>query len=84
MLKKDELATATSCLNRAADDEPLFVIRAHDPSAPSVVAAWARDYLESKGGYKNAPARSIAKYEEALQLAGEMRIWQMQNGGAMV
>jgi hypothetical protein len=78
MLKRDELATQTSCLNRAADDEPVFVLRANDENAPAIVCTWARDYLESKGGYGNAAAVQIAKYEEAIQLASQMRVWRLQ------
>jgi hypothetical protein len=78
MLKSLELATQTSCLNRAADDEPVFVLRANDENAPAIVCTWARDYLESKGGYANAAKVQIAKYEEAIQLASQMRVWRMQ------
>ena len=78
MLKRDELATQTSCLNRAADDEPIFVLRANDENAPAIVCAWARDYLESKGGYGKASRVQIEKYEESIQLASQMRVWRMQ------
>ena len=30
-------------------DEPVFVLRAKDPSAPSAVLAWAQDVLERGG-----------------------------------
>lgn len=41
MIKRDELADPTSCLNRARDDERVFVLRAHDPAAPSAIRRWA-------------------------------------------
>lgn len=41
MRKKDEIATATSCLNKAADDEPIFVLRAKDPLGAVMVRQWA-------------------------------------------
>lgn len=42
--KSEELKAAAQgrgCLGRAADDEPLFVLRAQDKSAPYVVRHWA-------------------------------------------
>jgi hypothetical protein len=77
MLKRDELATQTSCLNRAADDEPIFVLRANDENAAPAVAAWARDYLASKGGWSGASTGQQKKYTEAMDLASNMRIWKM-------
>lgn len=77
MLKRDELSDANSCLNKAADNEPLFVLRANDPTAPAAVAAWARDYIVDKGGWGNMTEAQRKKYEEAMDLAGHMRIWQM-------
>lgn len=77
MLKRDELATQTSCLNKAADDEPIFVLRANDENAAPAVAAWARDYLVSKGGWSAASEVQRKKYVEAMDLAGDMRIWKM-------
>lgn len=41
MLKKDELLSSTSCLNKAADDEPIFVLRAADPVAAATIKHWA-------------------------------------------
>jgi hypothetical protein len=77
MLKRDELATQTSCLNKAADDEPLFVLRANDENAPAAVAAWARDYIVSKGGWNNMSTLQQKKYAEAMDIASNMRIWAM-------
>lgn len=78
MLKRDELATQTSCLNRAANDEPIFILRANDENAAPAVAAWARDYLISKGGWNRASTLQQQKYTDALDLASSMRIWKMQ------
>lgn len=41
MKKKDELADPDSCLNRAKDDEIIFVILARDVAAPHAVIEWA-------------------------------------------
>lgn len=82
MIKRDEIATPTSCLNCAADDEPLFVLRANDESAPAQVAAWARNYLEDKGGWLKMTPAQQKKYTDAMDLAGHMRIWKMQKNRA--
>jgi hypothetical protein len=77
MLKRDELTNPKSCLNKADEAEPLFVLRANDENAPAAVAAWARDYIVSKGGWGNMSDNQKAKYAEAMDIASSMRIWQM-------
>lgn len=79
MRKADEISSVVSCLNRAADDEPLFVLRANDENAPAIVTEWARMYEESKGGLVNMTIPQRAKYNEAFEAASHMRIWAMQN-----
>lgn len=78
MLKRDELKDENSCLNRAHEAEPLFVLRANDENAPSAVAAWARDYVQSKGGWNAMTDQQKKKYTEAMDIASSMRIWKMQ------
>ena len=78
MLKRDELEDPNSCLNRAEEAEPVFVLRANDENAPAAVAAWARDYIVSKGGWGNMSDNQKKKYTEAMDLASSMRIWKMQ------
>lgn len=75
MIKKDEIADPTSCLNKAADEEPVFVLRAHDRAAPSVVRAWANGYCFEKGGLGKMRQREINKYNEALDIANKMENW---------
>jgi hypothetical protein len=41
MIKAIELARPYSCLNKAAADEPIFVLRAHDPLFGAIVRLWA-------------------------------------------
>lgn len=77
MLKRDELIDPTSCLNKADEHEPLFVLRANDENAPAFVTAWARDYIVSKGGWANMTAAQHQKYAQAMDLAADMRIWKM-------
>ena len=76
MIKRQELA-GPSCLTDAADDEPLFVLRANDELAPEIVERWAVAYRQRKineGAYGNAQQN---KFQDALQLAQEMREWKM-------
>lgn len=40
MIKSKELSDPNSCMNRAADDEPTFVLLARDQAAPSAIRAW--------------------------------------------
>jgi len=67
MIKRLELSTPTSCLNKASDDEPVFVLRAKDPIAAMVVRYWA-DY--AKGDHE------AAKIREAFRLADAMDDWR--------
>jgi hypothetical protein len=81
MIKCDELSNPKSCINRAADDEPVFVLRAHDPCAPEIVREWADAYAtrkEENGGVMNDEQR--AKYQEARALATQMEVWQKAHG----
>jgi len=40
MIKYDELRQIDSCINRAHDDEPVFVLLGRDPAAPAVIQEW--------------------------------------------
>ncbi len=40
MRKRDELTDPNSCLNKARDDEFLFVLLGRDKAAPAAVRAW--------------------------------------------
>ena len=79
MKKLDELTDPRSCLNRAADDEPLFVLRANDEIAPSVVRQWAQAYLILKGGSPSMTFDQLAKCDEAMLLSHQMEKWKRDN-----
>lgn len=67
---KEERAKAArgeGCLGKAADDEPVFVLRAQDQHAAALVRAWA-DMAEGT----RCPAHKVA---EARQLAADMAAW---------
>lgn len=63
--KREELISG--CLARAADDEPIFVLRAQDRLAPFVVRYWAAQ-AEKWGTPRE-------KLDEALALAAQMEAW---------
>jgi hypothetical protein len=68
--KREVLAQALSgrgCLGKAADDEPVFVLRAQDRYAARCVDDWA-DYAGCGGC-------SPEKVAEARALAKKMRAW---------
>lgn len=70
MLKRDELAIPTSCLNKAADDEPVFVLRAKDVCAAIIVECWA---------HCASGIHEPERVAEALALAQAMRDWRKVN-----
>lgn len=67
MKKHDEFENPGSCLNKAQDDEPIFVLRANDPLAPMVVRLWA-DAAHVMGISK-------VKVHEAQMLSLQMEEW---------
>lgn len=75
MLKSDELK-GPSCLTSAADDEPIFVLRANDELAARLVRMWAGAYYFAKGGFDCMTERQRGKYAEALELAHYMERWR--------
>jgi hypothetical protein len=61
----DDLANGRGCLGRAANDEPLFVLRAQDLIAAPLIRLWA-DWA----GRMNSP-----KHLDALAVADEFDRW---------
>lgn len=59
-------------LEKAAPDEPLFVLRAHDELAPEIVREWAR--LARHEGV------DAVKIVDALNVADRMEEWQVEHG----
>jgi hypothetical protein len=45
MRKTEELSDQNSCLNRAKDDEMLFVLLGRDIAAPAAIRAWCRERI---------------------------------------
>jgi len=62
----------SGCWAKVGDDEPVFVLRAADRIAPTVVVAWAK--------MAEAVGVSDGKIDEAYALAAQMLVWQDKNG----
>jgi hypothetical protein len=69
MVKREELANPNSCLNRAKDDEMVFVLLGRDPAARIAIHAWVAERLRL--GKNNSSDPQIV---EALQVATAMKI----------
>ena len=70
-IKRYELADPNSCLNRAADDEPIFVLRAKDPLAAKSVEDWAARAVLS--GLHDDKAKAAYRFAQA------MRAWRLEH-----
>lgn len=68
------------CYAAALPDEPLFVLLARDPDAPTVVRIWAkyRAYQIARG---SKPAEDKSMVAEALACARSMEAWREANDG---
>lgn len=67
MLKRLEVSEPNSCLNRAREEEPIFVLLGRDPAAPAAIRAWCMERL--KAGRNSG---GDAQISEALELAEAM------------
>jgi hypothetical protein len=69
MIKVDEHLIPDSCFNRAAWDEPIFVLLGRDASAPAAIRAWivSRILLSKNqfGDPQTVEAEAIASEMEA-------------------
>lgn len=63
--------TGVPCYDKAADDEPLFVLRASDPAAAAAVRAWA--WQARAVGHRDEKIRG------AFQDAADIEAWQAAN-----
>jgi hypothetical protein len=66
-LERQRAARGEGCLGKAADDEPVFVLRAQDALAADLVEKWA--IWARMHGCPND------KVQEALVLVEDMRRW---------
>ena len=62
------------CYKKAADDEPIFILRANDPLSPKLVRKWVTMSI----GKKRHTRPNILKWMEAMNIAKEMKKWKRQ------
>jgi len=63
---------AFDCYGKAAEDEPIFTLRANDPLASMIVHMWA-------DAYRTAGNVDPAKLSEARECANSMIRWRKAN-----
>ncbi len=68
------------CYSNALPDEPMFILLARDPDAPSLIEWWA-DNRESAIDQKLRPESDRAMVAEARKCAKDMRTWRSTNDG---
>lgn len=67
------------CYANAEPDEPMFVLLARDPLAPSLVRDWAIQYRQKKKLAGTWDERAEEKFDEAIRCAYNMEDWRKQN-----
>lgn len=63
------------CYAAAAPDEPIFILRATDSSAPLAVRIWCELYRDRKMAAGEWDDKAKFKYLEAMDCADEMRLY---------
>lgn len=58
------------CILKAKDDEPIFVLRANDPTSPQIVGEWISLNLDKQ---------PMDKLKGALLVAEQMMVWRKRN-----
>ena len=54
------------CLKKAGDDEPIFVLRAQDSTAPDAIQAWI-DKNANRLGFRHEKIREAVRIREAMK-----------------
>ena len=68
MIKKEELSNPNSCLNRARDDELVFVLLGRDPTTPAVIKYWMAERVRlGKNKWEDDQIREAAKVVRFLE-----------------
>ena len=70
MLQKEEKESSNSCLNKAAPDEPVFVLRGQDLTAPYTI----RDWIDRN---PQLPAEKQAEAEACIEQMMQWRLRKM-------
>jgi len=66
--EREWAASGKGCLGKAADDEPVFILRGQDALAEDLVREWAARFAAHRG-------QDHRKTQEALYLADQMAKW---------
>lgn len=74
MRKFLELKSSDSCINKAQEDEWVFVLLGRDHSAPVAISAWIADRIKSEKNKHNDP-QIIEAEQCASALETEWGIW---------
>lgn len=74
MKKHEELSDPNSCWNKAADDEPVFVIRAKDPEAVGTVMEWCNRRIRH-----NHNSSGDKKLRDAVEWCRLAAAWRVSN-----
>lgn len=69
MIKSEEAQDPASCLSKAAEDEPIFVLRAQDLTAPDTIRYWMRNAVE------HGAVIPPAKFAHAQRMIEQMEAW---------
>jgi hypothetical protein len=69
MIKRQELSDPKSCLNKARDDEFLFVLLERDKVSPRTIRFWVAERINEGLNEKDDP-----QMREALECARRMEI----------
>ena len=64
------------CYAAAADDEPIFTLRANDPLAANMVRIWADEYLALKSLSGGLDEKAVRKLRDARICADAMDAWR--------
>ena len=68
MIKRDELTDSASCLNKASDDEMIFVLLGRDKAAPAAIRAWIAERISlGMNFYNDQKLTEAEKYAQAME-----------------
>lgn len=87
MKKEDELRNPNSCFNKAAHDEPIFVLRANDPIAAQTVRLWVamahqihqEEKLEEAQYLANMMEEHLNKQPQAAPIPTENKKYEIRH-----
>lgn len=75
MIKSLEISDPKSCLNKASNDEPIFVLRAKDPQSIPIVLAWIQKRIEE--GHEDV---DDPKIRDAFEWCVKAKDWLRSRG----